>query len=91
MSLALKPATPQYYYTITGDVVQGDNKKAPQYTQYATSRFPINEPADIATQLTAWRGKIVPASEISPLYESIPGIVPAAFARSRHTPVAANA
>lgn len=91
MSFAsVKQQIPQYYYTITGDVKAGDNKNAQEFTQYASSRFPINAPQDISTQAQGWgvpfTGQIVPSYD-----RTAPGMVPAEFAEGRSVPVAHNA
>lgn len=87
MNPALKP---DYYYTITGDVVMGNNKNSQQFTAYAESRFPINVPQDIWTQAEGWGPSV--QGKISPLFEkNAPGIVPAQFAIGKRTPRAPNA
>jgi len=80
---------PQYYYTVTGDVVQGDNKTSQEYTSYTSARFPLGEPGDIVTQMSGWEKPI--EGEISPLYEAVPGMLPAAFTDGKSTPNAYNA
>jgi hypothetical protein len=90
VSAALQSKYPQYYYTVTGDVVQGDNKSAKEFTVYAESRFPINRRGEIVDQAAGW-GKQV-TGEISPLYSNVaPGMIPAPFSEGRSTPLAFNA
>lgn len=86
----LKQKVPQYFYTVTGDVVVGDNKSAKEFTVYSESRFPINQRGGITMQTLGWGDEI--KGEISPLYtNSTPGVIQAPFAEGRSTPTAFNA
>lgn len=90
MSSALKPAIPHYYYTVTGDVLRGDNKNAKEFTVYSESRFPIDQRNAIGIQTQSWGDEF--QGDISPMYASNnPGTIPAPFALGRSTPSAANA
>jgi hypothetical protein len=89
MTTSLKQSIPQYYYTITGDVVIGDNKSATEFTSYSESRFPINIQPGIFIQSEGWNAPF--KGNILPFYESLePGTIPAKFAVGRSTPRAVN-
>jgi hypothetical protein len=87
---ALKQPIPQYFYTVTGDAVPGDNKADKAFTVYQESRFPINQRGEIGVQAQGWGDQV--QGDISPVYDSNnPGTIPAPFAVGRSTPSASNA
>jgi hypothetical protein len=43
--------TKEYFYTVTGEAILGDNKK---YKEFAPSRFKINEQLQNRTQSEGW-------------------------------------
>jgi len=87
MDPSLRQAIPQYYYSVTGEVVLGDNKNAKEFTSYNTSRFPINVRKGIFVQTEGWDQPF--EGEPSPLFDN-PGTIPSEFAVGRSTPRAAN-
>ena len=72
MDSSLKPQVPQYYYSVTGDVVLGNNQKSQEY-QNGNDRFPMGTTTDIYAQTESWG---VQKGGISPLYELAPDTSP---------------
>lgn len=76
-----------YYYTITGDVVQGDNKEDKLF-QKDQGKFPLNVRGGILNQSKGWN---TIEGEITPTYQNAPGTVPAEFAMHKSIPSPENA
>lgn len=87
MDPKLREQPSPYYYNITGDAAVGDNK-TDQTFSYTESRFPLNTRGEIFTQSTSWGDK--DESAVSPMYQNIPGVVPAPFSVGNSTPTASN-
>jgi hypothetical protein len=80
-----------YYYDITGDVRQGDNKDAKQFsTTVSKHEFPLATRFAIQTQAQGWEG--APADDsISPLFANLAGVVPAGLTLDSSAPEPSNA
>jgi hypothetical protein len=53
--LKLDPVpTSNYYYTVTGDTIQGENTDLGFYTEFKAQRYPIGLPVDIRNQTDVW-------------------------------------
>jgi len=76
-----------YFYTITGEVMQGDNKDDKLF-QKDQGKFPINVRGGILTQSYGWN---TIESEISPIYQNVPGMVSAEFSEHKSIPSPQNA
>ena len=53
----------EYYYTVTGQVIQGDNKS---FSEFNPGRFKINEQLQNRTQAAGWR---TPDEKASPYFD----------------------
>ena len=55
-----------YYHSVTGQIVAGDNKQSPEFS-FDNTRYYINQPQEIITQGSSWDDQV--KSDSTPYYD----------------------